>query len=116
MNHVQQCRYLRLQGARALLQWQYKTALPVLLKVEKLEDADLGLCYNLSACYGNMGYIHKSLEWSKRAKQKADDTSNHTYNAYIRCINAENYTHIGRSEEALAMLQDCLRNEHLCIT
>jgi tetratricopeptide (TPR) repeat protein len=107
--------YYRSLGVRELMTWNYKAALSAFLQAEShgqnLELADEGLYYNMAHCLTDMDYASLAIEYVEKAQKQAAARFHYRYDVYIRSFLAINYGKLGRTSEALATLEGCLRDE-----
>jgi len=114
-NGEQQYLRLRLVGIRELSVWKYRTALTSFLEAEKLGESlglnDEGLYYNIAYCFTDMGYAYLANEFFEKSLQMLHSKANYSYDNQIRSFIAWNISQLGKTDEALAILEGCIREE-----
>jgi len=104
--------YFRLVAYREGENLQYRKSLDALLKAEAVgspEWADVAYYYRFAFCLSDMGYSRRAIEYFKKAQEEADATNNRRYNLYIQSYIARDCCKIDQSDEALTIINNCLR-------
>jgi len=107
--------YNRQVGISALLTFHYNEAIQAFLQAEvqgeKERLNDHVLYYNIGRCLTDMGFASKAIYYLEKARADAISRNQTTHNESIKCYLAENYNEVGRSKDALNMLNRCVHNE-----
>ena len=115
----QRFRYYHMIGLNELYRYQFKHALVALLKAETM-SRQLALTvncyfeilyYQIAYCLTEMDYAYLAIEYLAKAEKAASDKANTAFAVYIRTHLAVNYSKIGKTDEALLLLESCLREE-----
>jgi transcriptional regulator with XRE-family HTH domain/predicted negative regulator of RcsB-dependent stress response len=77
----------------------------------KMKLNDDTLYYNWGRCLTNMGYAGRAVEYLELAKELTVKKNDTTYGASIWNLLIDNYIQIGRTDNALDILYNCLRDE-----
>ncbi|MCL2189403.1 MAG: tetratricopeptide repeat protein [Defluviitaleaceae bacterium] len=106
--------YNRQVGIRAI-HTNRKEALRAFLLAEEKGDAlnlnNETLYYNIGHCLSDMGFASRAVEYLLKSQDLAEKSGNTSFSVYTRYFLAENYSNVGRHEEALKILKGCLRDE-----
>ncbi|MCL2189109.1 MAG: helix-turn-helix domain-containing protein [Defluviitaleaceae bacterium] len=112
--------YKRKLGVQAMFAYKYKTAVDALLEVERLgepfKSSHEGLYFHIGHCFTEMGYATKAIIYFEKSQKIASENMNHTFDIPRRYFIAENYSSTGQHQEALDILNSCLRDELIKVT
>ena len=113
--------YHRLIGAREYILHNYDNALKAFLTAEKLATelqwVNVGLYYACAKCLADMGYIARAVDYYKKAQHYGrwhkpyDGKPNGMYDAYIDGRLASCLSKLGKSNEAITILEKRLSKE-----
>ncbi|MCL2203424.1 MAG: helix-turn-helix transcriptional regulator [Defluviitaleaceae bacterium] len=109
--------YNRQVAIYAMKNFQYREAIQAFLQAEEQGEKeklnDYALFYNIGHCLTDMGFAHKAIYYLEKARADAINRHQTKHNEYIKYFLAENYNEVGRSQEALMLLESCLQNEQV---
>ena len=104
--------YYRYIGVLKNWKWHYKSAVEMYMKAEDIGDRlglnDKALYYYISSCLTYMGYPYQALIYLEKLRQREFNASSISYLYTIQKLLAVNYSKLGRTEEALELLENYL--------
>jgi len=107
--------YYRQVGIDKLSAWRYKEALVAYFKADKLAKHlhldNTSLYYHIAYCLTDMGYAYHANDYLEMMLTRTHKKSINTYYVQIQSYLASNISYFGKADEALAMLNDCIREE-----
>jgi len=113
--------YHRLIAAREFRAYRYREALKAFMTAEKLDKdallSNVGFYYGYGACLSDMGYVAKAIECMRKAQHMAkwrmvyNGKPNRRHDAYIDGYLARGLSKIGKTDEALGLLDNRLARE-----
>ena len=107
--------YNRSVGIQAMRALHYTNAVKYFLQAEALGNP-LGLnndtlYYNIGHCLSIMGFSQHALDYLYKASRLITESGHNRNSIWIRLFKADNHTYMGKPQDALKLLNQCLWEE-----